>query len=199
MTNLIDIRAARIEMAYRSASPAERRLGRQWYPLAQEAARAIDPDDVERAAGVIAAFSPRERWHVNLAHAAAYIGWSDDDTQGLSDEPRVTFATQQRKAFKIAGGENPLDVLRGPKERAFYRAIMGDRDAVTVDTWAYRLSDALWAPHPTRHDQFAETPGITPRRYEDIAAAYRLAAKHLGVSARDLQATTWITVRGHAS
>jgi hypothetical protein len=150
MTNLLDARAARIVASYRDSTPAERRLGRQWYPNALDAARAIDPDAPERAAGVIAALSPRERWSVNVRNAAQLIGWIDSDA-GLEERPRLTFETQQRKAERIGYYEDALDVLRGPKERAFYKAIVGDPDAVVVDTWAYRIAEGDWrgrAPAP---------------------------------------------------
>ncbi len=68
--------------------------------------------------------------------------------------------------------------------RAFYRAIMGDEDAVALDRWALYA-----AGHRRRR---APDPGPTWRFYED---AYRRAAKRAGIAARDFQAITWIAVR----
>lgn len=195
MTALVEERAARVVKAYRNTSLAERRLGARWYPMALDAARAIDPNEPERAAGVIAALSPRKRWSTNVSAAAVLVGAVDHGTP----IPSVHFKHQQAKAEEIARYGDPLNVLSGPKERAFYKAIIGDPDAVTVDTWMQRLVFNQWDPHPTKSNEYAETPGLTPARYREAEQAIRAAAKILHRSPRDVQATTWIHVRGGAS
>jgi hypothetical protein len=114
------------------------------------------------------------------------IAWADSEL-GLDDLPRVHTHTQRRKAKLIAQCHDPLDVLAGPKERAFYRCIMGYSDAVTVDVWAARVAEGHW-----------KSPSITGRRYERIAAAYRAAARRAGVRPSTIQAATWIHIRGAA-
>lgn len=174
--------------AWQDSSPAERRAGRRWYPAALDLAVAIDPDRPWRAAGVLAALSPRQSWHQNVASAALLTGWVDAKGSDRGPEPRVHTNGQQAKARAIANGETPLVVLHGPKERAFYRAITGDTDAVTVDAWAARAAEPWEDPNA----------GIHEARYNRLVRAYQDAAERLSVTPRDLQATTWIHVRGSA-
>jgi hypothetical protein len=82
-----------------------------------------------------------------------------------------------------------LSVLNGPKVRAFYSNIMGDTDAVTVDTWAVRVATGRTGKH-------AEWTIGTKRRYAAVADAYRRAAVILGVDPRTVQAATWVAARG---
>lgn len=84
--------------------------------------------------------------------------------------------------------ENPAAIktcVSGPKVEPFYRAIMGDLDAVVLDRWA--LVAAGHTP-----GQRAPDDGPTRRLFEE---AYRRAAKIVGMAARDFQAVIWIAVR----
>jgi hypothetical protein len=177
--------------AWHRATPAQRRTGAAWYPLAYELAAKMDPDNPSRAAGVIAALSPQQRWNVNVANAATVIGWADAGAD-MAIAPRLHFTTQMAKAIAIAAHNvDPLDVLRGPKERAFYGAIMGHADAVVIDRWAARVAEP-----ETRHGTKDERVSATD--YRRIAEAYRNAARYLRRPVRDVQATTWVVTRGSA-
>lgn len=182
--------------AYNASTPAERRAGAAWYPSAYALAQSMDPENPSRAAGVIAALSPQQRWSVNIAQAARMIGWADalseDDRvhQLVGTAPKVHFLTQRIKAIAIAAyGVNPLEVLHGPKESAFYGAIMGHTDAVVVDRWTARVAEP-GLRHGTQDER------VTVAQYRRIAQAYREAAKRLGRPVRDVQATVWIHIRG---
>lgn len=81
-----------------------------------------------QVAGIYAALSPLNTWDTNVANVFDI----------LRDGDRATVNTphaNKRKALRIADGADPLEVLKGNKVRAFYRAIadLSIRDAVPVD------------------------------------------------------------------
>jgi hypothetical protein len=173
----------RILAAYGEATAADLAAGLDWYRRAHDAARDLLPADPSRAAGVIAALSPRCHWRTNLVWAAAILEAAE---RGDASPPRVHTLAMRRLAWRIALGEAPLEVLNGPKVRAFYANITGDLDAVTVDVWAARAAAGR------------DVARITGRTYTLIARAYREAAAILDMPARDVQAAVWVHVRGSA-
>lgn len=160
---------------------------RAWYANARAAARRLAREHgttVSVAAGVIAALSPRCPWGRNVIAADIILGAA----RRGDDLPSVGLKANARKAFAIASGAGrPLDILRGPKVRSFYRNILGDVDAVTVDVWAARAAGV---------DSKARLDG---RRYDHIADAYRYAARIVGVAPAVLQAIVWVSIRGTAA
>lgn len=171
----------RILAHWANATAADVASGLEWYGRAQSAASAMLPADPERAAGVIAALSPRCQWRTNLAWAAAVIQAAESGEAC----PAVHTRTMRAQAWRIANGEPALDVLNGPKVRAFYSNIVGDTSAVTVDVWAMRAADP-------------SMEALSARAYALTARAYREAAGIIGVAPRDLQAAVWVHVRGAA-
>jgi hypothetical protein len=100
-------------------------------------------------------------------------------------EPVVNGTLANRaKAWRIACGEDPDAVLSGPKVRAFFANIMGDVDAVTVDTWAARAAEGR------RNDN-----APVRRRYRLLAESYRRAGERRGMHPRDTQAAVWTAYR----
>lgn len=170
--------ADRLEALYRQAGPEIIRTGRGWYDHAQRAADELSRDLPRgcgriAAAGIIAALSPRLRWGHNLAAARAIA----------EGRPRsYAFGDAWRKAQRIRDGERPTDVLRGPKVRAFWRAVAGDPNAVTIDVWAARAAGLPDKP--------------SPGAISEAQGAYREAAERCGESPRDFQAIVWLIVRG---
>lgn len=155
------------------------RMGAVWYRESRRHARRLAREHgvpVSRAAGVIAALSPRVQWKVNLRLA--------DDA--LAGRPVRGLKTSAAKAAAIVNGARPLDVLKGPKTRAFYRAIMGSEDAAVVDTWM--LKAAGWP-----------STSVTGKQYARVAAAMDAAAQSVGVPTATFQATVWTEVRGKAA
>lgn len=171
----------RLARAYRRTTPAQARIGLGWYDEAARVASDIGPTPAV-GAGVLATMSVRCQWSVTVAWSAAIIRAA---LQG--DEcPEWHTTTMRAQAWRIANGEAPLDVLNGPKVRAFYANIMGDEDAVTVDVWAIRA--ALGDPS---HDGT-----VTPKQYGILAEIYRRAARACRVAPRTLQAAVWVATRG---
>lgn len=160
------------------------RDGAAWYTAgrryAQQLAREFGVSD-RRAAGIIAALSPRMQWGANKNAARAVL---DAATSGKAC-PLLGLGLSRQRAWRIANGERPLDVLRGPKTRAFYRNLCGDLSHVTVDIWAVRAAGLT--THPTEHT------------YPLVAAAYRAVADIVQAPPAIVQAVTWCAIRGKAA
>lgn len=173
----------RLLAAYAATDADTRATGRAWYPDAADTVAALATPAVPpvRAAAIVAALSPRERWRRNIQMAADVI----------ARRPVTGLTISVRKAEAIRDGA-PLtgevgDALGGhaPKVRAFWRNLCGDGEGVTVDVWATRAATGnrrLAAP-------------TSPQHYREIADAYRAAAKRVGERPCDFQAIVWLSVR----
>lgn len=173
---------ARILRVYGRATDADIITGRNWYSAAFDTAMLIGRGNVERGAGILAAYSPQMTWKQNVELAATAI-----DT----GEFRGHYMANCVKAGRIYSGECPLDVLGGCKVRAFYECIVsaGKTDAVCVDRHgiAIALNVSL--------DDVQRKRFFKPRPYNIIADAFRAAARSVGMYAAELQAITWVTWR----
>lgn len=85
-----------------------------------------------------------------------------------------------RKAVAIRDGARPLDVLGGPKVRAFYRALTtgGAEGPPVIDRWMFRVLEIDTIP--------------------ECQAAVLEAAHAVGERPHDMQAILWVAVRGGA-
>jgi hypothetical protein len=160
-----------------------RRDGSAWYTDAHNVARDLDPENVGRAAGVLAALSPLNGWSNNKRMARAMY---DGQTNGLGMNQSVT------KALRILCGEHPLSVLGGDKVRAFYSTILDpyDPNAIPViDRHAHDIAVGAKLPnnHPSRT--------MTEKRYKEFAETYCECARTIGIGAPQLQAITWLEWR----
>lgn len=178
----------RILKVFRSADAEQIAKGLAWYTEAHGHAQRIALDHgltIEQAAGIIAALSPQVSWGFNLEWAELIAG-GDTVSRGLG------ISQNRAQAIRAYDGD-PLDILGGPKVRAFYQAILegGLTDAVVVDRHAYDLAENERGSHLS----------LTPKRIRNTADNYRMAAKRLNatgeavVTACQLQAITWITWR----
>lgn len=150
-------------------------FGATWYADARREARLLARANgitLAQAAGIIASASLNQSWKGNLTIARKLAA---GDMTGLT---RV-----RRECQAILDGAKPTDAIAGPKRVNFYRNIIGDERAVTVDRWAARAADA---------------EGLLARKggYETIADMYRKAADAIGITPRELQAIVWTQVRG---
>lgn len=168
---------------YNLASANSIREGLSWYLDAHNFARILDPDNVESAAGVIAALSPRLNWDMNKG--AAQKAYDRGDAMGLGLGANCT------KANRIMAGETPLDVLGGNKVRAFYATILdptGDIDPV-IDRHAFDIAVGELTDDKAR--SILSRKGV----YAEFAAVYREAALIAGIGASQMQAITWVEWR----
>jgi hypothetical protein len=164
---------------YDRATPEDIRCGRSWYPQAHAIAWSLAPSPTV-GAGVIAALSPNTAWAWNVRLAHRFFSSNGLDCPTTSD--------RARKARRILAGEHPLSVLRGLKERAFFRLIEDPTvEEVCVDRHAaaVALGTSLYPEHYL----------ALPARVATIRACYIWAARRLGLRPSALQAVTWLTWR----
>lgn len=172
----------RLVRIYRNAGDTSEAV--VWYGNAQNVAKDLaagSPYTVRQCAAVIAVLSPRITWAQNVIAARTVV---DSHAQGVPVESvKVSgFGRNVREAYAILDGK---PFVGGPKTGAFYRAIMGDDDSVTVDVWAYRAATGRDCPN-----------GVPAKEHGAIDAAYRQAARRLSLSPRELQSIVWVAVRG---
>jgi hypothetical protein len=180
---------ARIMEAYGRATIKDLRAGIAWYDRAQSVAEKIHPN-VLVGAGVLAALSPQTDWMHNKLYATMTCeSWLRNDPY----PPSVSTGNRLGKAWDILCLENPTveaitSILNGPKTQRFFRNIIGDMQAVTIDVWAKRIATGF-------KDDSSPKPG---HDYNTLEQAYQIAASRLGIDPRDLQAAVWVNARGTA-
>jgi hypothetical protein len=156
------------------AIPGQIEQAAKWYLDAERVAERVAENlnaTLEVGASVVSAFSPRERWTINVAKAVAFsLG---EQVTGLSNNLRMAQAS-------ISLG---YEALRGPKTNAFARAIAGDEQAVVVDVWMMRAS-GIGVDNPNK------------TQYTDISQAIKTVSAEFGLTPRTTQALIWIMVRG---
>lgn len=171
--------AENVVAVFDRATPDEMHEGMSWYADAHNFAMSLD-SDVWRAAGVIAALSPQKRWSTNaiLARRAYETGTPTGHTGVMLSQ-----------AARILNGENALDVLKGPKVRAFCAGIAtaGNTDMVTIDRHAHDIAMGRVFTDSERK--------IGAVLYRRLAAHYTEAAREVGVSVCQIQAVTWVRWR----
>ncbi len=180
----LDPTVANILRVYRSATDEQLAAGIRWYDEAHTLAVALDPTNVERSAGVIAALSPMLGWgqNVTLATRAYADGVASGGLTASCD-----------KADRILNGEAPLTVFgKGPKVRNFYLNILAPSDpngGVTVDRHAFDIAVGRVTDDETR--------GILGRKgmYDHFAGLYHQAARIAGIGSPQMQAVTWVVWR----
>jgi hypothetical protein len=172
----------RILKVYRQATDDQIGRGMSWYADAHSFARALDPTDPARAAGVIAALSPLTPWDRNMVLASR--AYADGFASG-------TMGNSLRAADRILAGERPLDVLKGSKVRAFYKTIVDPTgtDAVAIDRHAFDIAVGRITDNDTR--SALSRKGV----YASFERAYVRAAAILGVAPSQVQAVTWVVHR----
>jgi hypothetical protein len=178
--------------------------GKEWYDrvyrLALQFIHAYDGLTMGQAVGVIAALSPNNKWERNCIDAEAMIKtWAiDGDYNAIKV---CTFNKNKQKAIAIldldmesVDTEAIPNILNGQKVVAFYRSIMGDKNAVCVDGHAYAIFIG-------ERIATSKTPSITPKLFETIQRAYQLVAKRsadlcgVELTPTQVQAVTWVTYR----
>ncbi len=175
-------RTNRIVRCYREAPAPTVKAGLSWYSDAHAVAASLDPSNPHRAAGVIAALSPRIQWARNL-ELAAHVYATDGEATG-------TLGASCRAAAAIYAGADPLSVLNGPKVRSFYALIADptDADTVCVDRHAIDIALGVRMTGAARGAYVLGRDGL----YDRCARAYRRAAEVLAHTPAQVQAVTWL-------
>lgn len=144
---------------------------------------------VSQVAGIYAALSPLNTWDTNVANVFDILR---DGESATVNTPHAN----KRKALQIASGANPLDVLKGNKVRAFYRAIadLSVRDAVPVDRHLFCLALGLKITSNTQLSRIVGSPSL----YSRIESVYLELGEREGIGNR-LAAIAWFVQRRIAS
>jgi hypothetical protein len=174
----------RLVRLFQSATDEELAYGLRWYAQANDWLQSLADQHglkISQVAGVAAALSPRTDWPQNRSKTEQLL--ADGDTYGLTNG--------RLKAQRIVKGEDPDEVLSGPKTRAFWSNLADpvNSTAVTIDAHAYDA--ALGLVTNDRQRKALERKG----EYERIADIYRSAARHLGVAPHVVQAVVWAVWR----
>lgn len=175
-----------LEEWYRRATREQRRRGREWYPTARQLLEAIAADtgySLNQAVAVMAITSPGAQLVTNLAWTRAAL-----ESRGRAKVGRFPNVMRPKVASVLANPATADEFVTGPKVGPFYRAILGDTDALVLDRWA------LGAAFPAS-DRETVHKHLTRESRAAVEAAYRALArrKRLGVST--LQAIVWLAIR----
>jgi hypothetical protein len=206
-----------ITATFREATDGDRAIGHGWYARARDLAEKLATQytagngyyseaEIQAAAGVIAALSPRLAWRKNVEYAElAYMVHADvvkhplmgntgDIAEAYFTGMIPTLNANARKAWRILNGESPEDVLGGPKVRAFYFTIVNPTDprAVVVDRHAIDITFGQ-----VLNDQSRGLALGRKGAYDTVAELYRRAARIISAELGEVwtpaqvQATTW--------
>lgn len=157
--------------------------GKCWYDEAQAIVRNLAAFSVyteDQVAAAMAQLSPKLRWSQNVTSIIQLVN--------EGSLPAYVMTGPANRARKALAAAEPFDTfgVKAKKTRSFARNIIGDTNAVTVDVWAARVAGIT-------EDQL-KLVGV----YEAVAHCYRLAAKRAGIDPQQMQAITWIVIRGSA-
>lgn len=173
----------RIMRAFYKASEAEFVLGLCWYNDAQYIVNTLAADSqytVNQIAAAMAHLSPRLRWKQNVDSIEQLVLLGKVPNYVMSGPAKRAEAALQAANPELTFGKKALKTLN------FSRNVSGCANSVTVDVWAARLCGVSEAQ--------LKLVGV----YDALAHCFRLAAKRAGVTPAQIQAITWIVVRGSA-
>lgn len=171
------------------ATDKEWSAGLYWYHEANALSWELDHIRNERAAGVIAALSPRLRWDKNVDYArrAYSLKGYDITPETLSYIP--TLNNSRTKALAMVNGALPRDVLgKGLKTNAFFDNIFRPWDSkrVTVDKHAFDIANGKRTGYATV---------ITDKAYRIVENAYVETAYAYSIAPLQAQAIAWVVWR----
>jgi hypothetical protein len=169
---------------YRSAEQSSVEAGMSWYDDAHAYALYLDPENVERAAGIIAALSPMSTWANNKRKAA--LTYINGCAAGAGLYSNVA------KADRILAGEHPLNVLGGRKVTSFYLSIV-DPSSTVAEPVIDRHAHDIAVGKVTNDSERQRLGG--KGYYDTFAASYVRASKRVGITPKQLQAVTWVEWR----
>jgi hypothetical protein len=166
--------------------------GKQWYSVGRNVCVDIcskyDNVDTLKAASVISALSPRNKWEQNIKDAYKVF---DAVKNGLNAEDIkvCTFHTNKFKAFAIAKGEVQI-TDKSLKTYNFVNNLASEsNDYLTIDIWHLRAC--------FNNSIKIDKANIGRVAYGQIKDLTITKAKDLGLKGYELQAILWLTVQKH--
>lgn len=173
-----------INDALSSATDAQWAEAVAWYPSVYALCEKVSADtghSLEHCAVAFAHLSPQLQYVVNVrAFYSLMYG-------GHREASVIRSSFERARASLSAADPWATFGSRAQKTRNFALNITGDESAVTVDSWIARCVGV----DPTRVFN-------RPALYDEIASAFRRAAKRHGLAPCELQALVWIVTRGRA-
>lgn len=138
-----------------------------------------------KAASVLSALSPRNKWEKNKIDAEnVMMAWRSG--QGPEDVKVSTFHSNKYKAFNILNNVEEIEP-KSLKTRAFLLNIAYlDTEAITVDVWHLRAC----------FDRMIVPKSLTPKVYDQLQKATLQVAKEFNLRGYEFQAVVWGAVRG---
>lgn len=175
----------RLDKIFNKASEEQIKDGRNWYKIANaEALKLAQEFNLcpLKAAGVISALSPNNRWAQNLKDAhkvcKAFV-----NNKGPEDVKVCTFNTNKFKAFAILSGEFEI-TSDSRKTYSFIRNVGHlDVNRVTIDIWHLRACYGKSKGTPTKSN------------YDELEALTLKKARKLGLHGYEYQAIIWVVIR----
>ena len=163
----------------KSATPEQIRMAMNWYNDAQSVAEELvyilaDREieiEIDKAAAIVSAFSPRQRWSVNVRHAVEFAN-------GITPKTLGNNVRMAESALREG-----INALRGQKTNAFAKAIAGDPNAITIDVWMLKAAGL------DRND-------TNKTIYSELSKSVTEVAEEFAMTPRDMQALIWIVYRG---
>lgn len=173
----------RISRTFNKASDEQIWLGMVWYTKAQELVNGLADNSqytVNQVAAAMAHLSPRLRWKQNVDSIQRLVLIGLLPSYIMSGPGARARAALESANPEATFGKKALKTLN------FSRNVAGCPNSVTVDVWAANVVGVA--------ESELKLTGV----YDAIAHCYRLAAKRAGVTPAQMQAITWIVVRGSA-
>lgn len=194
------VSAENVVASFKKADMGRKAQGMRWYSDAHLLAKALTPEDPGKAAGVLAAYSPKAAWPDNMFNAARSL--HEGRALGLGEGASI-MGQHQRTAQKIMDGEHHSTAMKSPKIGDFAHLIEHGDDSedekeagksrVVVDRHA--MSVATGKRMTTK--DLEEAPLHSRHYYEHVADTYRQAATTLSqelgekIAPHQVQAVTW--------
>lgn len=172
--------------------------GVTWYNKAHQKALKLAKRynvDTDAVCGIIAALSPNNQWERNLIDTESLL-LAKSRLRSINDFKCCTYNQNKLKAWKIANGDNPLDILSGNKVVSFYQCILNpiDPNLVCIDSHAINIALGRMAT-------IAQTPSLSNQEYATFAVAYKQTTRWINsendylVIPMQVQAITWLYYR----
>ena len=154
---------------------------KNWYIEAKRFLQDTFGDDYKLFAGILAATSPQVSIQINWKFACRIY---HEYKVGRKPDLAGCMRYHKPNIRRVLSGKS----LSGRKVQNFYMNLIGDLNAVTIDTWMLRLFG--WYKRHTR-----QTP--TNKQYDKMARAFRSVAYNNKLYPAELQAILWVKYREH--
>lgn len=168
---------------WNAACGDEIRDGLQWYGVHREWTRELADrtnTPVATVACIVAVLSPQCPWQKNIVCATELLSLGMVKTAG----PYGSNILKAHKVLEEKITDTRAVMPHGPKVWNFSRNLMGDTEAVTIDTHMVQLLDHEFVPHGKK---------VGWRQYGNYLSPLRELAADLHLRPCDLQAILWLT------